>query len=194
MLTVASHHSSRYDTTTTDWDSIKNSINAPDVTFACLAIANLHYGSFGELVEGLSPLPISDLLEDHIVGTHYRQYGELMAGFHPTSDRDRNKKDTLDVDENDGKRAADDKVVDDGAADDGVAENKAANDDDNQGESNNQNSDRDYMVKQKKPSHLGKGFFLDKTWSRTLVIPEKAVLYISEGVKSASNIDKKLTR
>lgn len=67
-MTGASHNFSRYNTTTVDWDSIQNFIDALHVTFAGLAAANLHYGLFGELFEGLSPLPISDIPEDPVVG------------------------------------------------------------------------------------------------------------------------------
>ncbi len=162
---------------------------------------------FGELVEGLSPLPISDIPEDPVVGTHYGRYGELEAGPRLTSDCDRYEKDALNVDENDDGGAADDGAADDGvaddgaaddgAADDGAADDGAADDNDDQEKNNDQNSDGDYTEEQGKPGRLGKGSSLDKTWSRTLVTPEKALLDTSEGVKPetvTSDAGKKLTR
>ncbi len=108
--------------TTADWNAIEGSINAVDVLFARLAAANLHYGLFGELVEGFSLLPISDIPEDLVVSTHYWQYGKLLAGSHPTSDRNCYKKDSLDTDENNNGGVADDKVADNRAADNGAAD------------------------------------------------------------------------
>lgn len=164
LLTSASHHFFNYDMTTAHWDSIENSIEAPDVSFACLAATNLHYGLYGDFVEGLSFLSISNILEDSVC-TYYGQYGELVVGFRPTSDRDCDKEDGFDVDENDDGGAADNKAADNGAADNGVA------DDD----------DGDYTEEQKKPGRLEKGSFLDKTRSSTLVTPEMTLLDILEG-------------
>lgn len=104
-----------------------------------------------------------------------------MAGPRPTFDRDHYKKDTLNVDKNDNGRVVKDKVADN---------------DDDQGESNNQNSDRDYKEKQRELGHFKKGFFLDKTWSSTLVTPEKALLDTLGDVKPGtvtSDTGKKLT-
>lgn len=70
LLTGASYHFFRYNTTTADWDSIKNSIDTPDVTFTRLTAANLYYGLFEKLVEGFSPPSISDIPENPV---------ELMA-------------------------------------------------------------------------------------------------------------------
>lgn len=70
-LTDASYYFFRYNTTTVNWDSIENSINISDVTFACLAATNHNYNLFGKLVEGLSPLPITDTLENPVIDTHY---------------------------------------------------------------------------------------------------------------------------
>lgn len=121
LLTGISHHFFRYNTTIVDWDSIKNSIDAPDVTFACLATANFHYGLFGERVEGLSLLPISNIPEIPIVDTHYGQYSELVADP-PISDRDCYNKNTVDTNEND---------------DGGVGDDRVADNNDHQGEGNN---------------------------------------------------------
>lgn len=81
--------------------------------------------------------------------------------------------------------------------DGGAADNKIANDNDTQDKDNDQNSDRDYKKKQGKPGHLVMSSFLDKTWSPTLVTPEKALLDISKNVKPGMvtfNAGKKLTR
>lgn len=83
---------SRYEITTTDWDSIKNSIDAPDVIFSCLTTANLHYDLFGELDEGFLPLPVSNTPKNPIIGTHYGQYDELLTDLHSTSDCNCDKK------------------------------------------------------------------------------------------------------
>lgn len=133
LLTGTSHHFFRYDTTTTKWDSIKNSINAWNIIFARLATANLHYGLFEELVKDFSSLPIADIPKDPIVGIHYGQYSELVAD--PL---------TFDVDKNDDKGVVDNKVANNGAADDKLANNGATNGNDNQGKDNDQNSDGDY--------------------------------------------------
>lgn len=130
LLTGTSHHFFRYNTITVNWNAIKNSTNTSDVSFAYLAIVNLHYGLFGELLKGFVPLPISNTSEDPIIGIHYGQYGKLVASTRPTSDCDHYKKDALDADEND----------DEGAAEDEVADN-----DDDQREDNDQNSDGDSM-------------------------------------------------
>lgn len=117
-----------------------------------MATANLYSDLFGKLIEGLSPLSISDASENLVISTHYRQYDELVAGL------------LLDTDENnDGKvaddKVADDRVADDGAADDRVADNRTANNDNDLGEDNNQNSDRHYKKEQRKFGCLRKGFF-----------------------------------
>ena len=52
--------------------------HVPDISFARLAAANLHYCSFGELVE--SP-PFSGLVSCSIAITHYGRYGELVEGL-----------------------------------------------------------------------------------------------------------------
>ncbi len=106
--------------TTTNWDSIKNSINASNITVAHLAIANLHYGLFGELFEDLFSLPISDILKNPIVGIYYGQYGKLVIGFL-----------TSDVDKNDDKRVTDNKVANNRAANNRVVDNGAADGNDN---------------------------------------------------------------
>ena len=61
ILTGKSCHSSRYDTTTSNWAALDKGKHDLDVSFARLAAANLHYGKFGKLLEGpLSLLQIFD--------------------------------------------------------------------------------------------------------------------------------------
>lgn len=141
LLTSASHHFFRYNTTTADWNSIKNSINLLEVIFGCLAAANLYYGLFGEPVKGFSHLQISNTLEDPVVVIYYGQYGKLVANP-PTFDCDWYNKDVVNVDENNDGRA-----VDVGAADNRVVDDRVADDDDNQEEGNDQNSDGNYKDK-----------------------------------------------
>lgn len=178
LLTGASHHFFNYDMTIADWDLIENS-SALDVSFACLAAANLHYSSYKKLVEGLFFLPISDTPEDS-VGTHYRQYSKLVVGPRLTSDCNHDKKDGLDTDENNDGGVTDDRAADDRAADDGAADNKVADDgvaDD--GATNDRatdDNDGDYTEKQEKLVCLGRGLFLDKTQSLILVTPKKTLL------------------
>lgn len=87
LLTGVSRNLFRYETTTADWDAAKYINNVPDVSFARFAAANLHYGSYGELVEGPPLLSISDnKREDCGVGSHYGRYGKLVAGPRPISD------------------------------------------------------------------------------------------------------------
>lgn len=99
LLPGISYHFFRYNITIADWDIIENLTNGLDVLFVCLVAANLHYGSFGELVEGLFLLPISDIPKDPIIDIYYRQYNELVVGLHPTFHYDCYKKDALNVDE-----------------------------------------------------------------------------------------------
>lgn len=172
--------------TTTNQESIKNSINASNITFAHLAIANFYDGLFGELFEDLFSLPISDILKNPIVGIYYRQYGKLVIGFL-----------TSDVDKNDDRRVTDNKVANNRAANNRTANNGAADGNDNQRKDNDQNSDEDYKEEQGELDHSKKGFFLDKTRFSTLVISKKALLDILGDVKLkmvTSDIDKKLTR
>lgn len=193
MLTSVLHNFSRYNTTTADWDLIKNCIDASDIIFARLATANFHYDLLGELVEGFSPLPISDTSEDLIVNTYYGQYSKFVASLRATFDYDQYKKDTSDVDtKNNGgivdKRTANNKTADDGVVDNKVADDEAVDYDDNQGESNDQNSDGDYMKEQRKLDHLERGLFFNKTRFCTLVTPEKGLLDILKGVKPGTVI------
>lgn len=51
-------HLLKYDMTTADWDAIKYANKILIISFACFATANLHYGLFGELLEGFSLLSI----------------------------------------------------------------------------------------------------------------------------------------
>lgn len=174
LLTSTSHHFFRYNTTTVDWNSIKISIDLLDVIFACLAVANLDYGLFGEPVKGFSLLPISNTPEDPVVVIYYGQYGKLVVNL-PTFDCDCYNKDVVNVDENNDGRAANV-----GVADDGVVDDRAADNDDNQEEGNDQNSDGDDKDKQREFGYSRKGFFLDKTRFPTLITSEKALLNILE--------------
>lgn len=135
LLTGILHHFFRYDTTTTDGNAIKNFI---------LVATNLHYSWFEEHVEGFSPLLISNTPEDPVFDTHYEQYSELVADSRPTSDRNCYKKDAFDVDANNDGGAMDNRLVD--------------NNDDQRG-GNNQNSDGDYVEKQRESGYLRKDFF-----------------------------------
>lgn len=116
--------------TITNWDTIENFTNAPDISFACLVTVNLHYSLFRKLVKGFSPFSISNIPENSIVGIYYRQYDELVAGFYLTSDCDYYKEDAFNLDKNNDARVVEDRIV----------ENY-----DNQGKNNNQNSDKAYM-------------------------------------------------
>lgn len=173
--------------TTADWNIIENSTNAPDVSFTCPTTANLYYSLFGEFVEGFSSFPIFDTSENPIVDTYYGQYGELVTGPCPTFDCNFYREDDFDKDDNNDREVADNQVIDNN---------------DDQGEDNNQNSDKNYIREQREPSLLGKNSFLDKTQnsrtpSPTLVIPKKAFLDISKEIKLrtvTSNIDKKLSQ
>ncbi len=56
-----------------DWHQLET-INSPPVTFARLALANLHYGPFGDLLEGSLP---TDMCGYNGL-CHYSQYGQLL--------------------------------------------------------------------------------------------------------------------
>ncbi len=111
---------------------MENFINIPDISFAYLAASILHYGLFGKLVEGLSPLSIFDIPENLNVGIHYRRYSELVAGPHPTFNCNCYKKDAHNTDENNNGG-----VVEDGVVAEKVVNNRAADDNDDQGKGNN---------------------------------------------------------
>lgn len=119
-----------------------------------------------------------------------------MASSYPTSDHNCYKKDIFDMDKNDDGGVADNGVANNRAADNKVANDGVVDNNNNQGESNDQNSDGDYTEKEKEPSYLGKGFFLDKTRFLTLIILKKALLDILEDVNLRtviSDAGKKLT-
>lgn len=153
LLIGASHHFFKYNTTTANQDSIENSINALDITFACLAITSLHYGLFGELVKGFSLFSISNTFEDPIVSTYYGQYSELITGF-PTFDYDYYNKNAINVYKNNDKR-----IVDNKEANNKIVDNGAADNNNDQGKNNNQNSNGDYKKEQKILVILKRVFF-----------------------------------
>lgn len=108
--------------TTTNWNSIKNSIDASDIAFACLSTANFHYGLFEKLFEGLSPLSIFDIPKDPIVGTYYRQYRELVVSP-STFNCNHYNKDIIDTDEKNDGQVADNRVADKGVVDNKTVDN-----------------------------------------------------------------------
>ena len=73
LLKKSSRHSGQYETTTADWAALDSGRTASDVSLARLAAANVHYGAFGELLEGPPPRP---QLRDST--SHYGPYGELV--------------------------------------------------------------------------------------------------------------------
>ena len=86
ILIGGSCNSSRYNTTTSDWAVLDKGKYNLDVFFACLAVANLHYGEFGKLLESPLFLPqVSDGTGHSFVSSHYRQYGQLMEGHPPVT-------------------------------------------------------------------------------------------------------------
>lgn len=89
-----------------------------------------------KLIEGIPPLPISNILEDPIIDTYYEQDGELLAGSGPISDCNRKKKDSFDADKNNDRGVSDDKIADDGTADDGATNYGAVDDNNDQEEGN----------------------------------------------------------
>ena len=123
ILTGRSCHSSRYDTTTSDWAALDKGKHDPDVSFARLAAANLHYGEFGELLEGPFPLPqVSDGIGHSSVSSHYGRYGQLMEGPPPvTTHKDVEEGIDVDDDDDDGGHGqdSDEGDVKDGAVSDG---------------------------------------------------------------------------
>ncbi len=62
-----------FKTRTSDWHELQ-AINSPPVTFARLALANLHYGPFENLLKG--PLPTD--VHGYTGLYHYSQYGQLL--------------------------------------------------------------------------------------------------------------------
>ena len=101
ILTGRSCHYSRYDTTTSDWAALDKGKHDPDVSFARLAAANLHYGEFGELLEGPLPSPqVSDGTGHSSVSSHYGRYGQLMEGPPPVTTR-KDVEEGVDVDGDD---------------------------------------------------------------------------------------------
>lgn len=99
------------------------------------------------------------------------------------------------MDENYDRRTLNNRIVDDRAADGKGLDDRAVNNNNDRRKSNNQNNNRDSIEEQEKSSRLGKGSFLDKTWSSILFILEKALFNILEGVKPGtltSDTSKKL--
>lgn len=113
-----------------DWVQLENGKKPPDVSFTRLAAANIHYGAFGELLEGPLPIKVNDKASDQIVKTHHGWYGELVEGpcllFQVCTDFDT---DDVDVNIEDPSGKKDDDGQEKG---DGRGEDKQA-DDDNDG-------------------------------------------------------------
>lgn len=130
LLTNTLYHLFRYNITIANWNTIKNSTNAPDILFACLTTINLYYNLFKKLVESFLPFLISNTPKNSVVGIYYGQYDELVTVFYLSSDCNCYKEDAFDIDENNNMRVVEDRIADN------------YND---QGKSNNQNSDRDYI-------------------------------------------------
>ena len=106
LLTGVSHHASRYETTTAVWHVAEYVNNVPDISFLCLAAANLHYGLFGELLEGVLLLLFPDNSKHCVFGSYYRRYGEFVAGCHPHSDANIYK-DFVNMDDDNNRGARD---------------------------------------------------------------------------------------
>lgn len=86
--------------------------DAPDVSFPRLFAANVHYGAFGELLEGpLNPYIPSDKTGRQGVITHYGQYGELLEGPRPleSGGKDKDKDENKDKDEDEDEDEDEDK-------------------------------------------------------------------------------------
>ena len=81
----------------------------PDISFARLATANLHYGEFGELLESPLPSPqVSNGTRHSFVSSHYGRYGQLMKGFSPvTICKDVEEGVDIDNDDDDGGHSQD---------------------------------------------------------------------------------------
>lgn len=73
-----------YVTTTANWMQLENSKKLPNVFFACLAITNIHYDTFGELLKDILPVKIIGKASDAVVKTHYRWYDELVKSPYPS--------------------------------------------------------------------------------------------------------------
>ena len=116
-----------YKTTTADWAQLENGKKHPDVSFARLAAANVHYGAFGELLEGPLPVKVIDKASDKVVETHHGRYGELVEGPRPSFQvRTDFDTDAVDVDGEDPSG----EMHDDGEeGDDGRGEDEQADDD-----------------------------------------------------------------
>ncbi len=80
ILSCQSIPQTAFKTQTSDGHELK-AINSPPVTFAWLTLANLHYGPFGDLVEG--PLPTD--VRGYTSPCHYSQYGQLLRGPSPAA-------------------------------------------------------------------------------------------------------------
>ena len=69
-----------------DWGALGKNKHNPDISFARLAAANLHYGEYDELLESPLLLPqVSDGTEHSFVSSHYGRYGQLMEGPPPVT-------------------------------------------------------------------------------------------------------------
>lgn len=107
LLTNISRYLSKYEMTAANQDIAENIDNISAISFACLVLANLYYGLFDELLEGLSLFLPSDNPEDCAIGTYYGRYYEFIAGFFITSDGIIHEN-TSDLDDKDDKGVGND--------------------------------------------------------------------------------------
>ena len=73
ILSGHSTHLTRYKTRTNDWLTLEAN-SGPNISFPCLAAANVYYGLFGELLEKL----LLSLLYGFSGPCHYGPYGQLL--------------------------------------------------------------------------------------------------------------------
>lgn len=151
---------------TADWNIAENVDNVPAVLFACLTATNLHYGLFGELIEGPTLFLPSNKLKDCAIGTNYGRYRELMAGLFVTNDSTiienvfdlEDKDDKEEGNDNDGEKNDDDwRKKDNGSIKDFDGRVK---EEDSRKEYNDEESDEDHSRSSHletlgKPSSLG---------------------------------------
>ncbi len=78
LLSGTSFQSARFTTSTAYWSAIESGFPPPDMTFARLSKANVHYGLFGELQEG--PPPALQIMTRSVIATYYGKYGKLLEG------------------------------------------------------------------------------------------------------------------
>lgn len=73
FLSGRSTHVRRFKTRSNDWVDLEAD-SSPDLTFARLTAANLHYGTFEELLNG----PLPPYMHGHSSPCHYGLYGQLL--------------------------------------------------------------------------------------------------------------------